>query len=265
LLTTVIDFLKNFLDPYERKARLTPMLVALVPVLVLLLVYTPIQLEFSVKSITGILLYSAACSALSVFARRAGKRVEEALKTEWGGWPTTLIFRHRDSTIDSMTKARIHSELSRMIPGTSAPTPAEELTDPSAADVVYLAWSEHLRKKARNDSKQFPHIFNENCAYGFCRNMYGLRTFVLWISLLAMGISLGMAFYHWHAAPQLFLTDLGCSLGILGFAVLWRLVVSRALVKQAAYDYAKRLLDDCLPSSVLPKAKRERKTKDKAK
>lgn len=257
----MIDFLKNFLDPYERKARLTPMLIALVPIFVLLLVYTSVRLNFSVKSVTAILLYTAVCSALSVFSRRAGKRLEDALKIEWGGWPTMMILRHRDNIVDSTTKARIHSELLRMVSGTSVPTPAEEQANPSAADVVYLAWSEHLRKMARNDSKKFRFVFNENCAYGFCRNMYGLRPFVLSISLIATGISLGMAFYHWHTTRQSPLIDLVYAVGFMGFAALWCVVVSRALVKQAAYDYAKRLLDDCVPAPSVPKTKRERKTK----
>lgn len=258
----MIDILKNFLDPYERKARLTPMLIALVPVFVLLFAYTSIRLEFSVKSATAVLFYGAACSALSVFSRRAGKRVEDGLKAEWGGWPTMMILRHRDNAINSATKASIHGELSRMISGTSAPTPADELDNPSAADVTYLSWSEHLRKMARNDSNRFPHVFKENCAYGFCRNMYGLRTFVLWISLCATGISAGMAFYHWNRTPHLLLTDIACAAGFLAFAVLWRVVVSRALVKQASYDYARRLLDDCVPSPTIKQPRARKKTQD---
>jgi hypothetical protein len=249
------DFFKAFTDAYERKARLSPMLLVFLPVALILVLCVDLSLQFSLKSVSAAMLYLAVSSWLSSFARYRGKALEEKLKKQWGGWPSMTILRHRDPTIDSITKANIHKSLSKLVAGTASPTPAEELEAPQAADEVYTAWSEHLRKVARNDSKKYPHVSAENAAYGFQRNMMGVKPYGIGASLLAAGILGFSSWQAWsltHTIPKLELTGSAFSLVLL---LMWLGFVNRRSVKQAATDYGRRLIDDCIPQTTTRKAK----------
>ncbi len=250
---TFQDFTKQFTDAYERKARLGPMLCALAPVLVVLVGYTPIDLNFSLKSITAVLLYGSACTLFSAFARNAGKAKEPGLKAEWGGWPSTLIFRHSDTTIDAVSKSNIHSAMAQLVANAPAPTVQQENEGAEKADAVYRAWSEHLRKEARRGSKKYPFVFRENVSYGFHRNLYGLKEFAIVVLILCTIVTGLSAFLHWRQSNSVPTQDIAFSITFLLAILFWVFCVTRGSVKRAAQDYALRLIDDCVPK---PKAQR---------
>jgi hypothetical protein len=223
------------------------MLCALAPALVLLVAYTPVDINFSAKSVTAVLLYGSACSALSAFARNAGKRKEEELKAAWGGWPSTSIFRHSDPTLDAITKTNLHTTMAKLVPNAPVTTPAGEAADPAKADVTYRAWSEHLRKEARLHPSKYPFVFKENVSYGFHRNLYGLKAFSIMLLLVSALVSGLAGFFHWRNAGVLSTRDVTLA-GLFLFGILfWSLGVNPNSVRRAAQDYAIRLLDDCVP------------------
>jgi hypothetical protein len=243
------EFLSQFTDPYERKARLEPMLWVLVPLFFALLLYTPLQVHLGYKSMGAMLVYGMSAALLSRIARNAGKSKEEHLKAQWGGWPSTTLFRHSDSRRDRYSKANIHKAMVKAVPGTHAPTPEEEATDPTGCDQIYTAWSEYLRKLARSDQKKFPHVFQANIVYGFWRNLFGLKMHAIWLLVLTAGVAIAHALYVWHESGSAVSTDpllaVGCGIAIL----LWAFGITSNVVKNAAETYADRLLDDCVPES----------------
>jgi hypothetical protein len=126
---------------------------------------------------------------LSQLARDAGKNGEKALFESWGGTPSVAIFRHRDTRLDSITKARYHKTLTALVKGTKAPSVEDERVAPAAADLVYTSWSSYLRVRARDDAKKYPLVLQENINYGYRRNLWGLRTVGIITSSLCCTVS----------------------------------------------------------------------------
>ena len=129
-MTGLIELFK---DPYERKARLTPGLLVALPLLVpLVTIYGPRHPVLT--ALVGLLGGCGALYLLASIARGRGKKLEEALVKEWGGMPTTIALRHRDtSVLDSVSKRRYHDAIASTL-GIAIPTAAGEAADPARAD-----------------------------------------------------------------------------------------------------------------------------------
>lgn len=122
-LNVLIESLR---DPYERKARVFPGLLVVLPLLVpIICIYGPKH-----PIVTAVLALVGGCGAiysLASIARGLGKAVEERLINEWGGMPTTLILRHRDTRLETTSKTQYHSLIYAKL-GIAMPTLAEELS-----------------------------------------------------------------------------------------------------------------------------------------
>jgi hypothetical protein len=160
-------------DTYERKARLYPALLLLAPVLVTVIAMMSGKLT-ALESLSGIIAGCGGAFLLSQLARDSGKNREKALFEKWAGMPSVAILRHRDTRLDSITKARYHKKLAALVEGAKAPSASEERADPASADRVYTAWSTYLRVNTR-DTKKYSLLFQENVNYGYRRNVWGLR------------------------------------------------------------------------------------------
>lgn len=97
--------------------------------------------------------------------------MEETLVKEWGGMPTTIALRHRDTFLDSISKQRYHAVIVAKL-GIVMPTVQEEIADPAKADDIYIGATRRLRELTRGD-KQL--LLKENIAYGFHRNMLAMK------------------------------------------------------------------------------------------
>jgi hypothetical protein len=242
-LSSVLDYLK---DPYQRQARTFPGLLTVLPLLV------PLLWIFGPKSpiLTALLGLVGGCGAiyaLGSVARGRGKRLEDKLFADWGGMPTTLILRHRDSFLDPVSKKRYHDAIKTKL-GIALPTAAEESRDFPAADGMYTGATRLLREMTRGKAHAL--LLKENIAYGFHRNMLAMRP----IGILAcvLGIVLGLLLskiiqFHPLSFDVLNLIAPGASGGMT-------LVVSVALlfswthfdknqVKRMGYVYAERLFE----------------------
>src|SRR4051812_45725115 len=111
---TLSDILEKVTDPYERKARVYPALLTLFPVIAMvLLLYGGYE-----TPLTAVLTTGASCGGIYLISnvcREFGKRLEIKLFAAWGGKPSTQMLRHRDRTIDRITKQRYHSFLALKI------------------------------------------------------------------------------------------------------------------------------------------------------
>jgi len=174
--------------------------------------------------------------------------------------PSVSIFRHRDTRLDSITKARYHKLLSAQVNGTKAPTIGEEQENPALADGIYKAWSHYLRVNTR-DTKKFSLLFHENVNYGYRRNTWGLRPIGISISLLCTISSGARLWYIPNTTGQLGQEIMGAlGLSIL-FVALWLFRFTTDWVRVPADAYAERLAESveniCKPSDA---KKKERTT-----
>ena len=239
-------------DGYERKARLYPALLLISPVLIVLVGLASAKLS-TLESLGAAAVGCGGAFLLTQLARDAGKKCEKSLFDAWGGMPSIAIFRHRDSRIDAITKARYHSRLATLVKGAKAPTPKEESADPAGSDQVYSAWSSYLRVHTR-DTKKYPLLFQENVSYGYRRNVYGLRPMGFIVSALSFTVCAAW-FYYLHLEAAAITPEsvgaLGCVLVIL---LLWAFRFTRGWVRIPADAYAERLVEaiDLLGSGTQP-------------
>src|SRR5712691_10712930 len=162
---TLDDLVSRVTDPYERPARLYPVLLALLPLLALvMLLYGP-----KATALTAAVTVAVSCGGLYLttnLSRELGKRLEPKLYREWGGKPTTQLLRHRDTTLDPVTKRRYHAFLGAKIKE-QFPEREKELSDAKGADDLYQSGVRWLKAKTHGDTNL---LFKENIAYGFRRN-----------------------------------------------------------------------------------------------
>ena len=251
-MTAIFELVK---DPYERKARVIPGLLVALPLLV------PLLCVYGAKhplltSVIGLLAGCGAIYALASVARGLGKKAEEKLVKEWGGLPTTLALRHRDKTLDKVSKKAYHDLITSKL-GIQMPSREEEADDKDGADEVYVGATRRIRELTRSDRKL---LMKENIAYGFHRNMLALRPVGL-VSCLA-GIVYGLLIAKvLRVNPPQFLpihfADPGLAAGLtllisVALIMAWLLYFNKDAVKRIGFVYAERLFE-CLRS--LPPAR----------
>jgi hypothetical protein len=232
--------LKKFIDPYERKARLYPALIAVLPVIVSIALYTDwLILEVSnaiyVAVIAGILFW------LAGKARDLGKAVEKRLVAQWGGMPSVTLLRHRDQRLDKYTKQRYHQAAERLA-GIPMPSFSEEEHAPADADERYRAVTSALLSRTR-DTNEYALLFKENINYGFWRNLRGLKPFALALAflLVAYGVLHDFALirsFNLPDGPELVVITIGAVA-----VVAWGLTITDDAVHRVAESYALRLLE----------------------
>ena len=244
------DAIAKLADPYERQARLYPALLAISPLaLAVFVVFAP---HYSL--IGGLASAIAGCGLfywLAGLARDRGKQLESALFAEWGGKPSIQLLRHQNKVIDKVTKARLHGLLASRL-GVSFPSREEEKQDPDRADELYASASRWLLEQTPATNR-YPLLSAENAAYGFRRNMLGMRWIGLAIAAFAscwividgtafLDFKPGMNTERLHLLSVAHRVALGTCAAV---ATLWICGVSGRWVKTAAFTYAERLVSTC--------------------
>lgn len=235
----------EFFDSYSRRARLFPAVIGAAPALALASIAIPWNQLGAPQVIVGlgiaVLLFSFAD-----IARRFGLRAERAMFAGTGGRPFPTVLRHRDRTIDRVSKVKYLALLAGKL-GEHAPTQADEELNPAAADNFYSRCGNWLRERTR-DKAAFRILFEENVTYGFRRNLYGLRPFGLFINL---AVVLACFWFLLMANDGHTIWTL---VGVLVFAVLHALYLLFAATKKSVLDasnqYGRQLVLAC--ESLMP-------------
>ena len=181
-------------DPYDRQARLYPALLAVAPA-----VLTVSSLYGAHASLlTSAVAILAGCGMmfwLANLARDRGKALEHKMFSDWGGKPSVQLLRHKDSRIDPVTKQRYHTALSARM-SVKFPSAEDESADPAGADAAYESATKWLLESTR-DTRRFALLFKENVAYGFRRNMLGVRPYGAGIAVAALIWALSASGFAW--------------------------------------------------------------------
>jgi len=233
-------------DEYDVRARAFPALLVSLPALALLYAALP-SARNKWGAGAGTVLESAVLFFLARIARDRGAKLQPSLYELWGGPPTTRILRHRDSTLDPLTKARYKASLAKAT-GMEFPTPEVEQLSPDQADQVYGSAIRALLEQRRDKKHRL--IFLENCNYGFARNLLGIKS--LGMSLATVSVLADIWLYLTKGLSPALLIAAMTSLAVL---LLLPLFVNRGFVERSANAYAEALLRSCEPGTPRAPAK----------
>ena len=234
----------KFFDEYSLNARVKPALLVLLPLVVTVYVIIP-TLYNVIATLFGVIVACGFITALSHYSRYQGRNTEKRLYKLWGGKPTTIILRQTDDTLDKHTKERYHKYLSQKISGWSAPTIEDEVSNVIEADARYDSAVKWLLEKTR-DTNTYNLLFKENISYGFRRNSRGIK----WFGVGSSALSIALVIASLYPNPNyLDIEKLTLEYGTIAFSLVmllwWLLFVTDAWVRDAAENYAIRLLAVC--------------------
>ena len=240
----VQSWFEHNLDTYTRRARLSSALVVVLPLTLSTLIFFPNELTL-LGVIVSLLVCCGGTALLAQVGRDMGKGKEENLFTSWdGGKPTTRILRYSTAP-NLMVLAQRHQKLQELLPNLPIPTEADEAANPKKANEAYEACVAFLRGKTR-DKEKFSLVFEENCNYGFRRNLWGMKPIGIAMSvlgvLLAGGVIVANFLFLKSSIPPLAIM---CGIVNLLLLILWVFLFTPTWVKIAADAYAERLLEFC--------------------
>lgn len=233
-------------DPYNRRARLQPALLALLPVALGALILFP-GLESKLGSFIGIAAYLGGATWLTQVGRDRGKKLEPELYTSWDGMPSVSLLRHRDSRISTITKQRYHAFLAANVPDLKLPSAEEEVNNTAAADDTYKSVTDWLLTMTRGkpESKL---LIEENMNYGFRRNFWALRPVALLVNLALIAIVVilrtTIAPDNSEANIDLNTTSL-FAMGVIIIHMFMLLAATTSWVRIPADAYGRQLLAAC--------------------
>lgn len=231
-------------EPYNRRARLQPALLTLLPLFLVPLVLYP-EVETRSATALAVLAYFGGVALFTQVGRDRGKSNEPALFAKWNGMPSVALLRHSNATLADPTKKRYHAFLARAVPNYIPPKPEDEAQDSGAADEMYRTATDWLLTQSR-DRKRFALVFEENMNYGFRRNLWALRPIAIGLNVLLIA---AISIFHFatHSTGEI-IFDLGCSVAaaiVLVHGLLMFFLVTANWVRATAVAYARQLLAVC--------------------
>jgi len=224
-------------DNYTRRARLYPLLIVAIPIGTTTLAFFPDGFS-SWKTLWSLVTWCGGVALLAQLGRDWGKRKEPQLFRTWGGAPTTRRLRFRDAPNPALLAHR-HHQLSSMFRDLALPSEMEEADDAARADQVYEACVQLLRDKTR-DRKCFPLVFEENCNYGFRRNLWGMKPIGVTTAVLGIIVTLAVGYLYENIASPGVIAVAAINFLLL---IIWLFCVTANWVRVPADAYAERLLD----------------------
>jgi hypothetical protein len=223
-------------DTYVWRARLVPALLVLLPLLLAFVAWFPAKFVGWELLIT-VLGFCGTTALLQQLARDAGRRRQPRLFTLWGGKPSTRALRHRHTHLDPHTLGRYHAMLGAVI-NLPAPTAAEEIANPAAADQVYESYIRYLLEQTRDRAK-YRIVSDENASYGFRRNLWAMKPLGLLcatVGTVASAIPVVLAI---SSPPPVPLVSAFLSLVLIG---VWTFGITRPWVRTTAEAFAVALV-----------------------
>jgi hypothetical protein len=230
------------LDEYERRARLTPGLLVLLPLAVFILSLG--MKNWPVSGLLGLLTAVGGPIVLADLVRQKGLALQHHLYGEWGGPPTTLKLRLAKQDVGDVGSLRQRARIAALTG--ALPTAEQEAADPEMANSLYKIAVAELRERTR-DKTRFPVVFAENKNYGFARNLLGIRPIGIALAASVIGLASFAELLTFRGIGSLDPSSLHLGIVVdLAILVFWIAYPSEDKVRRAADLYAERLLDALL-------------------
>jgi hypothetical protein len=241
-------------DRYDIFARITPGLLApLIPGLCLTIAFPKIVTDNIYRTIGSGIIMLCLLYVFAGLARSRGRAEQQKLKVRWGAFPTEIVLRFRDNTIELPTKLAYHAALQGLAPDFQLPDAHAEERDPDGADGVYRAVVRRLIDLRRDPKYSLVH--NDNIAYGFWRNLLGMRTLALVLAgftllgvLSAAATQMELPNTSFVAVMESMAANQMAAIVLLFLWIAFLLIIVRPFrVWDAGVTYAERLLSSLPP------------------
>jgi hypothetical protein len=226
------------LDAYERKARLSPGLLAFAPI-AFAVVALGLKRFPAIAIALGVLSAAGGAYALSIVVAYFGRQAQVALWESWQGPPTTRFLRTRDSTTSPVQRDIWRNSIEK-VTGVVLLSARQEKNNPIAADGAIVAAVDQIRWLGQDD--RYPLVGTENIQYGFERNLYGFRwvgrlVSVCCLAALILTLLIVKSDSHAVSAPAVIAG------GVIdaSFLAVWIFLPSAKRTKGAAERYASQL------------------------
>lgn len=230
----------NALDTYERRARLYPMLLVLLPAVLGAASWLPAGVDFG-RLLGGTVTSVVLAAFLGQIARDQGKKREPDLFREWGGKPSVKALSYEGQFFDAKTLRRIHRSIHEIDDELTFPESAEEeAAHRDSAFTNYESASELLLSRTR-DREGFRLVFSENVHYGYRRNLWAMKGVGVLLSALGVGACIvRLAQITITGSPFVWTPLVGAVIGLV-LGSLWILRVRQGWVRIAADAFARQL------------------------
>lgn len=231
----------SLIEPYERRARLYPMLIVLTPVILAVGSWLPEEIDL--WALGGSVLISLAGAALlSQLARDQGKAQEPSLFARWGGTPSVRALSFQSAVFDTKSLSRYHGKLASVDPGLIFPTNVEEeVADVAGFTSVYESANRILLARTR-DREKFRLVFEENVNYGFRRNLWAMKAAGIFCAALGISAAGGRLAFDAFTGVTLTATSIVTFVVSAFLLVIWAFRVKPQWVRIAADAYAQQLV-----------------------
>lgn len=229
------------MDRYSLNARIYPVLILMLPIIVIGLSYS-IEYKNYLQVLSSLGVTAALTYFLSNLGRDRGKLKEPKLWDKWGGMPSVQLLSSNNNQIDKYTKTKYINKLMIL-------SPIENLSDIAVVDnefknEIYRSWTKYLIAKTR-DTKKYPLVFKELISYGFRRNLWGLKglsiallTLIILGNYLYQATNLGFSNFLNYPIP-FYMSELILFI-ILTVWIFW---ITENWIKIPAFAYAEKLLE----------------------
>jgi hypothetical protein len=229
-----------FMDDYVIRARALPAFIVVLPVSLAFISWFWEQ-KLILSTLYALAILCGGAFLLSQLSRDWGKKKQDRLYTNWGGKPTIRLLRHQNNPNKVLLTLR-HQKLQQLYPTINIPTREEERINPKSADEIYEYCTSQLINKTRNH-QQFPLVYEENCYYGYRRNLWGMKSFGMTIAIISL---LSMVPIIWlndiHDSNVYAPLIISCVIDLV-LLLIWIFRVNPDWVKIPADNYAERLLE----------------------
>ncbi|WP_368233706.1 hypothetical protein [Anaerotruncus rubiinfantis] len=244
-----MDKIKDFFDDFTFHARVMPIIVLLIPI-VIIAIFKGIVQDSWFENVVIVFLSLTFLTMTSKIARNLGKEYEKKMYKQLGGIPTTIVLRFSDQTFDEVTKQRYHKKLNQF---EGLALPSDKSSETVDDDQQYISATNILRNYANSNRNTELRVYQELKEYNFWRNLYGAKRTALCIYLIIFireiivkgTIDLKQIFLHpYPDYIALIITIL--SIGSIIF------YVNKKSVEQKGFDYAKALIEVCerIPTNI---------------
>ena len=223
-------------DRYTRIARIKPALLVVLPAALAVLAWFP---DAKLGTVWALVVTCGGTYLMALVARARGKAKEAELFEKFGGHPTIKRLKQLD-TPNTVSLQRWRRRIQELLPDQPLPTAEEERRDPDGTYRVYASIMRFLIERTR-DKEKFALLFEENCQYGFARNLWAMKPVGLTISMLSLAATAFVA-YEQNAAGRVEPLTWVAIAGSVLMAIAWLFWITPRLVQVPSEAYADRLL-----------------------